>query len=333
MDVTWPIHSWVAEHQEQIGFALQVFPIDTANDPVGNMLAAGRLAEELGFDAFIFCDHPGWGPECWVHMAALAVVTQRIRLGTGVVCALYRHPVMTARLAADLDNLSGGRVFLGLGCGWDANEFANFGLPLPPVSERQGALEEAIEIIRGVWGDEPFTFSGRYFQTTNAQVAPPPRQRHLPLLIAGGGERTTLRQVARYADACQLGTFGMVSGSRATVDVRRKLAVLDEHCAALGRPADTVLRTHYTGWLILAEDEARLREKVARAFPRGIEHRYSGPWQGFAVAATVEQAVTLYRNLAAAGIQYFAIGTLDAADEETIRLLAERVIPAVRSRS
>ena len=106
MASTWSLSPWVEAQRERVGFALQVFPIDTAEDPVGRMLSAGRLAERLGFDAFFFADHPAWGPECWVHMANLAATTERIRLGTGVVCALYRHPVMTARLAADLDNLS-----------------------------------------------------------------------------------------------------------------------------------------------------------------------------------------------------------------------------------
>ena len=177
---TRPLSPWVAEHRDRVGFGLHVFPIDTKVDPVRGMLDPGRLAEELGFDAFIFSDHPAWGPECWVHMAALAATSERIRLGTGVLCALYRHPVMTARLAADLDNLSDGRLILGLGCGWDAGEFANLGLPFPPVPDRQAALEEAITIIRGVWGDEPFSFDGRYYQTTGARVMPPPRQRPGP---------------------------------------------------------------------------------------------------------------------------------------------------------
>jgi alkanesulfonate monooxygenase SsuD/methylene tetrahydromethanopterin reductase-like flavin-dependent oxidoreductase (luciferase family) len=292
------------------------------------LLSAGRLAEHLGFDAFFFADHPAWGLDPWLHMAAVAATTERIRLGTGVACALYRPPVLTARLAADIDNLSGGRLILGLGCGWDANEFANLGLPFPPAPERQAALEEAIAIIRGAWGAEPFTFTGRHFQTSNARVSPPPLQHPgPPLLLAGGGERVTLRQVAQYADACQLGSFGMVSGTGAVEEIARKLDVLREHCAALGRPYDTVLRTHFTGWLLLAKDEDRLQAKVRHAFPEGIAARFSGPWAGFAVAATVEQAIAMYRELAAAGIQYFVVETLDASDEETIRLLAERVMP------
>jgi alkanesulfonate monooxygenase SsuD/methylene tetrahydromethanopterin reductase-like flavin-dependent oxidoreductase (luciferase family) len=211
------------------------------------------------------------------------------------------------------------------------NEFANLGLPFPQISARQAALEEAIVIMRGAWGVEPFSFQGEYFQTTGAHIAPPPRQRPgPPLVIAGGGERVTLRQVARFGDACQLGSFGMVSGSTASDDVRRKLEVLRQHYVELGRPYESVLRTHFTGWLLLAEDEARLAEKVRRAFPEGIDQRYTGAWAGYAMPATVEQAVALYRELVAAGIQYFVVATLDAADEETIHLLAERVMQAVQ---
>jgi alkanesulfonate monooxygenase SsuD/methylene tetrahydromethanopterin reductase-like flavin-dependent oxidoreductase (luciferase family) len=332
MAEAWPLSPWVAEHSDRVGFSLHVFPLDTKDDPVRRMLAAGRMAEELGFDAFIFSDHPAWGPECWVHMAALAATTERIRLGTGVVCALYRHPVMTARLAADLDNLSDGRLILGLGCGWDANEFANFGLSFPPIPQRQAAMEEAIAIMRGVWGGEPFSFAGQYFQTTDTRVAPLPRQRPgPPILIAGGGEKVTLRQVAQYADACQLGTFGMVGGEGTTADIRRKLAVLRQHCDELGRPFDTVLRTHFTGWLILAEDEAGLATKLRRMVPQGLDQRFSGRWSGFALAMTVQQAIAYYRELGKAGIQYFDIELLDAADVETIQLFAEQVIPEVRS--
>ncbi len=331
MAAAWSPNPWVATHRDRVGFGLQVFPVDTPTEPVAHMLAAGRLADELGFDAFWFGDHPAWGPDCWVHMAAVAVQTERIHLGVNVACALYRHPVLTARLAADLDNLSGGRLVLGLGIGWDVSEFANLGLPFPPVAERQAALEEAVAIIRGVWGDAPFSFEGQHFRTANAQVRPAPRQRPgPPLLIAGGGERVTLRQVAQYADACQLGSFGLVSGSGTADDVRRKLAVLNRHCAALGRPPDTVLRTHFTGWLILAEDERRLQDKVRHYMPDGIDHRFSGPWHGFVVVATPEQAVATFRDLVDAGIQYFVVEVLDAADTETMRLLGEVVVPTVQ---
>lgn len=333
MTTVWPLSPWVEEHRDQISFGLQVFPIDTPSHPARHLLAAGQLADALGFDAFFVGDHPAWGLEGWLHLAAVAVTTTRIRLGSVVNCIYYRHPVLTARLAADLDNLSGGRLILGLGIGWDANEFANLGLPFPPVPERQAALEEAMTIIRGVWGDEPFTFQGRTFQTNKAHVTPPPVQRPSPpLMIAGGGEQVTLRQVARYADACNLVMFGtgLLSAAGTADELRRKLAVLQHHCEALRRPYETILRTHLTGWLILAEDAARVQAKLAHYFPEGLEKRYSGPWRSFVVAGTPEEAITYYRRLVEAGLQYFVVETLDAADEETIRLLAEKVIPEVK---
>lgn len=332
MEELWSLSPWVAAHQGRTGFGLQVFPNDTKTDPAQHLLAAGRLADELGFDAFFCGDHPAWGLDGWLHLAALAVTTSRIRLGSLVNCVYYRHPIMLARLAADLDNLSNGRLILGLGIGWDANEFTNLGLPFPPVPERQAALEEAITMVWGAWGEKLFTFHGRTFQTTGAHVNPPPRQQPAPpVLIAGGGETVTLRQVAQYADACNLVGYGagMASGASSLNDIERKLAVLRRHCQALGRPFDTVLRTYSTGWLILGRDSARVQARLDHYFPQGLEARYSGPWHNFVVAGTPDDAVAYYRALVKAGIQYFIVGTLDAADEETIRLLAEQVIPHV----
>ncbi len=334
MATQWPLSPWVAEHRDRVSFALQVFPNDTKTDPARHLLAAGRLAEQLGFDAFFVSDHPAWALECWVHLAALAVTTERIRLGINVSCINYRHPVMTARLAADLDNLSNGRLILGLGIGWDANEFANLGIPFPAARERQAALEEAIMMMRGAWGAEPFTFHGRYYHTTGAHVTPPPIQHPSPpFMIAGGGERVTLRQVAQYADAGNLVMYGgnMTSAADTTDGIRHKLAVLRRHCEALGRPFDTVLRTHQTGWLILAEEEAGVQAKLKYYFPEGLEKRYSGPWRSFVVVGTPEDAVTYYQALVKAGIQYFIVEVLDAADEETMRLLAEEVVPQITS--
>jgi alkanesulfonate monooxygenase SsuD/methylene tetrahydromethanopterin reductase-like flavin-dependent oxidoreductase (luciferase family) len=240
---------------------------------------------------------------------------------------------MTARLAADLDNQSGGRLILGLGIGWDANEFANLGLTMPAVGERQAALEEAITIIRGVWGDAPFTYHGRHYRTTNARVAPAPLQRPAPpLMIGGGREWVTLRQVAEHAEACNLLSYGtgLISAAPTAEVVGRKLAALRGHCAALGRPYETVLRTLSSGWLILAEDAAAVQAKLGRYFPTGLKARYAGPWRDFVVAGTPTEAVAFFQRQADAGIQYFIVETLDAADTETIRLWAERVVPLVR---
>ena len=130
---TRDVHPWVRDRHGRVGFGLEVFPIETPEEPARALLAAGELAEQLGFDSFWFGDHPAWGLDCWLHVAALAMRTDRIGLGVNVACALYRNPVLMARLAADLDNLSNGRLILGLGIGWDENEFNNLGIPFPSV--------------------------------------------------------------------------------------------------------------------------------------------------------------------------------------------------------
>jgi alkanesulfonate monooxygenase SsuD/methylene tetrahydromethanopterin reductase-like flavin-dependent oxidoreductase (luciferase family) len=275
MAATWSRSPWVEQHQDGVGFAIQAFPNDTPTDKARHLLAAGRLAEALGFDGFFLGDHPGWMLDPWPHLGALAVTTERIRLGINVACALYRHPVLTARLAADVDNLSGGRVVLGLGCGWDGDEFAKLGQPFPPVAERQDALDEAVAIIRGVWGDAPFSFEGHHFRCGGAQVRPAPLQRPGPPLMIAGAGRRTLRQVAESAEACNL-------------------------------------------------------FQLDRYFPEGLERRYSGPWHDFVMAATPERAVAHFGALVEAGVQYVIVETLDAADQETMRLLAERVVPRLR---
>jgi alkanesulfonate monooxygenase SsuD/methylene tetrahydromethanopterin reductase-like flavin-dependent oxidoreductase (luciferase family) len=149
-------------------------------------------------------------------------------------------------------------------------------------------------------------------------------------MIAGAGERFTLRQVASSADACnimQIDPFG--GGLLSPEAVANKLAVLRSHCEDLGRPFESVLRTYTTGWTILASDEAALQAKLAHYFPEGIEQRYQGAWRDYVLHATPDRAIAHFRALIEAGIQYFIVETMDAMDHDTIRLLATDVIPAI----
>jgi alkanesulfonate monooxygenase SsuD/methylene tetrahydromethanopterin reductase-like flavin-dependent oxidoreductase (luciferase family) len=319
-------HSWVRQFRQRVGWGLQAIPTPHDSDPTSRVMAAGRLADTLGFDAFFIGDHPAYAPEVWVHLGALAVQTSRIRLGSVVLCAGYRPPVLTARLAADLDNLSGGRVILGLGHGWNATEFRQLGLPFPAVPERQAALAESIEIIRGVWGPEPFTYYGHYHSTDKERVVPAPLQQPSPpLILAGSGERTALRLVARYADACNFGAGHATGLVRTPDEVRRKNAVLDRYCHEVGRDPRNVLRTHFTSWLMLAPTEAAARAKLDHYYPEGINEEQ----QFSRVVGTPTQVAAYYQSLVEAGMEYFVVQTLDAADTETIELLAREVIPLV----
>lgn len=317
-------HSWVARADEGVRFGVQVFAPRGHADPLNALLAAARRIEQLGFDAFFIGDHPSRVPDPWVLLGAAAVVTERVRLGSVVNCIYYRSPTYLARLAADLDNLSGGRLMLGLGIGWDEAEFRAFNQPFLRVPQRQAALDEALTIVNGLWGPEPFSFHGKHFAVEQMRVSPPPLQRpRPPLMIAGGGERRTLRQVALHADVSNFGAWELLGGAETPEQIRHKLAVLRGHCEALGRPFEEILRSYFTGSLILAPDQAALAAKLARFFPEGVPD-WVGP-----VYATPEQAIQHYQERVEAGIQYFVVQLLDCTDEETLELLAREVMPQI----
>ena len=324
-------HPWVVDRRQRVTFALQAVAGAGGTDPGKQLVAAGRQADALGFDAFFLGDHPAWAPECWLHLAALAVTTERVGLGQMVAAAPYRPPLLTARLASDLDHLSDGRAVLGLGIGWNAadygmgtNEFDRMGLPYPSTRERQIALEEAIAIIRGAWGAEPFSFDGTFYQATGAHVTPPLQADGPPLILAGGGERT-LGQVARLADIANFGP-GPAGNVDSPAIAREKFAILRRQCEAAGRPYADILRSYFTHWLILAEDDAALERKIAHYFPDGLD----AFWGKYLIAHAPEAAIAYFQTFADAGLQYFVVQVLDPHDDETLRLLAERVAPAIQ---
>jgi alkanesulfonate monooxygenase SsuD/methylene tetrahydromethanopterin reductase-like flavin-dependent oxidoreductase (luciferase family) len=213
---------------------------------------------------------------------------------------------------------------LGLGIGDNEPEFARLGIPLPPASERQQVLDETIQIVRGLWGSESFTFEGRHFRVEEAYVRPGPVQEpYVPLLIAGGGERGTLPRVAQYADASNFGAHRNIGGAFTMDDVTRKLDVLRARLAEQGRSAESVLRSHTTMPLFLAETESALQEKLA-AVPALTRERFAPS----TLAGTPDDAVAYFQALIAAGMRYF-ITFIYPKDIETVRLLAERVIPEI----
>jgi len=287
------------------------------------------MVEGLGFDSYWAIDHPSApvsGADCWTTLAVLAASTRTIRLGPLVSCVYYRDPVLLARMAADVDRLSEGRLVLGLGIGDNEPEFARLGLPLPPASERQQVLDETVRIIRGVWAVEPFTFEGRHFRVAEAYVRPGPvQQPYVPLLIAGGGERGTLPRVARHADASNFGSHRNIGSAFTLDDVARKLDVLRTRCAEQGRSPDSVLRTHTTMPLFLAETPEALQAKLA-SVPALTRERFAPS----TVAGTPQEVVPYFRSLVEAGMQYF-ICFVYPKDAETVRLLAEQVVPEIET--
>ena len=316
-----PPHPWVTMGRDTIRFGVgRIGPID--DWPA--YLQVVRLAEELGFDSFWSYDHPTRGAECWTSLAALAAATSKIRLGTLPSCIYYRNPTLVARLAAEIDQISRGRFILGLGVGDDPQEFAALGLPFPSAHDRLQAMEEAIQIINGVWGKQPFTFQGAHFQVSGVRIAPGPMQQpHVPLLIAGGGERVTLRQVAQYGDVCNLAAHALGGGAFTPDDVRRKHEILRRHCEAAGRPYDAILRTYLDIPVVIGKSRAAVQAKLDTIPPPVRTH-----FQTSTLAGTPDEAIAHFRALIAAGVQYFVVAVW-GNDTETLRLLGKRVLPRV----
>jgi alkanesulfonate monooxygenase SsuD/methylene tetrahydromethanopterin reductase-like flavin-dependent oxidoreductase (luciferase family) len=311
-------HPWVASGQQVVQFGV-------VGGPRGDwpmLRDFVQMAEELGFDSFWRPDHPLLLPDCWISLAAVAASTRRLRLGSLVSYVGYRNPVLLARMAADVDRISQGRVVVGLGAGDSAAEVGAMGLTYPPLRERHAALAEALQIIPRLLRGETVTFQGAHYKVEGATLRPPSAQQpYVPVLLGGGGEQTTLRLAAQYADATSLGAGAWGGGVVTDVDLRHKYTVLREHCAAVGRPYTAVLRTFHFVPVLLADSPAALAAKRERV-PQELLAS-AGP---AALIGTPEQAVARLRPLVAAGCQYFTLAVLDL---DTLRLLAQQVIPAV----
>ena len=311
-------HPWVSAGRQAVRFGI-------VGGPSGDWPALRdfvQMAEELGFDSYWRPDHPLLLPDCWTSLAAVAAVTRRLRLGSLVSCVFYRNPVLLARMVADVDRISQGRAVLGLGAGDVEAEFRAMGFAYPPLRARQTALAEALEVISRLLCGEAVTYQGAHCRVEGVTLQPRPvQQPHVPLLVGGGGERTTLRLVAQYADASSLLANPWGGGAATAQDVRHKYAVLREHCVALGRPPTSVLHTYHFFPVVLADSPATVATKRERV-PREILDMAGGA----ALIGTPEQAVERLRPLGAAGCQYF---TLAVSDPDTLRLLAERVVPLV----
>jgi F420-dependent oxidoreductase-like protein len=212
-----------------------------------------RHAESTGWDGIWFADHfmpnaadtsPPVG-EAWTTVAGLAAIVPRVRIGTLVTGNTYRDPAVLAKMAAGVDIISGGRLILGLGAGWQENEHAAYGIPFYTVGGRLRRLEEACQVVTSLFKNDRTIFAGRYYQLQDAPLAPKPIQQPLPLLIGGGGEKVTMRIAAQYAN--EWNVWG-------TPDVlKRKMAILDQHCADLGRDPKSIRRSAQA-LLVLSDD-------------------------------------------------------------------------------
>lgn len=218
--------------------------IDTGR-PWAEIRHLGEFADAQQWHAVYVSDHfmpfappgvPVDGPvlESWTLLSALAALTIRVRLGPLVLGGTYRHPAVVANMAASLDRVTGGRVVLGLGAGWQHNEHIAYGIDLPPPGQRLDRFDEACNVITSLLRQRRTTFDGKYYRLRDASSEPRPVSPRLPVLIGGGGPHRTARIAAKYADIWHTWTTPM--------EFRRKCEILDEHCVAVGRDPASVGR-------------------------------------------------------------------------------------------
>jgi F420-dependent oxidoreductase-like protein len=231
--------------------------------PWSEILDVAAHAERTGWDSVWIADHfmpnaedtNGEMHECWAALGGLAAAVPRVRLGSLVAGNTYRHPAVLAKQAVTTDHISGGRLVLGVGAGWQENEHIAYGIGYSTVRGRLDRLEEACAVITSLLRRESSTFNGMYYQLLDAPLSPKPVTGHLPLLVGGGGEQRTMRIAARYAD--EWNTWGDPAHLAA------KGVVLDRHCEALKRDPAEIGRSA-NALLYLSEDESWLAGRRGR---------------------------------------------------------------------
>lgn len=292
-----------------------------------DQLAVARAAEECGYGAFFRSDHylfmgddDGFpGPtDAWVTLAGLARETSTIRLGTLVTAATFRLPGPLAIAAAQVDEMSGGRLEFGLGTGWFADEHSAYGIPFPPLGERFDRFAEQLEIITGLWSTPPgktYTFRGEHYTVTDSPALPKPRQDPVPVIVGGGGAKRTPALAARYAAEFNL---PFASSDR----TREQFGRVRSACEEAGRdPATMTLSVAQV--MCVGADEAEVSRRAAAIGREPAELRENG------VAGTPAEAVETLRRFGEAGAERVYLQVLDMSDLDHLRLIAEEVMPDV----
>jgi F420-dependent oxidoreductase-like protein len=267
----------------QLGVHFTNFSLPGAPGTIPGALAdTARTAEQIGCASFTLMDH--WfqmeqlgGPaapmlEGYTSLGYLAGQTERINLSLLVTGVTYRHPGLLAKIVTTLDVLSGGRAMLGIGAAWYEREHQGLGVRFPPVAERFERLEETLQICRQMWSDDEGPFEGTHYQLAETACVPRPIRGRVPIVIGGGGERKTLRLVAKYADASNLFALGHD-------EVKRKLDVLRAHCGREGRDFDEIKKTVLggdpvgdpDGFLRSMEGYAKLGVELVDVMPTGSD--------------------------------------------------------------
>jgi F420-dependent oxidoreductase-like protein len=295
-------------------------------------LRLARAAEDAGYDAFFRSDHlyyaagdaPRPALEAWTTLAALARETTRIRLGTLVTPMTFRHPSVLAREVATVDELSGGRVEIGVGTGWYEVEHTTLGIDFPSQRERTEHLEEAVEVMRLLWSGEVVSYSGRHYRLDRARALPRPIQDPLPLVLGGHGGPRSVALAARHAD--EYNTTSIDPPGAAQTYARARQA-----CAQVDRDPAT-LRLSWMGTVLVAPDQDALRRRAAQVAawtgaPGDDPDHLLAQLAERGIVGFYEQAAARLRDYVDAGAQCIYARIWDLDDLDQISEIRERLLP------
>ncbi|MCM1968418.1 LLM class F420-dependent oxidoreductase [Streptomyces sp. NPDC002812] len=300
---------------------LRIFTEPQQGASYDTLLSVAKATEDLGFDAFFRSDHylrmgaadglPG-PTDAWITLAGLARETKRIRLGTLMTAGTFRLPGVLAIQVAQVDQMSGGRIELGLGAGWFEEEHKAYGIPFP--AERLARLEEQLEIVTGLWATEPgatFDYAGVHYQVENSPALPKPAQDKIPVLIGGHGAKRTPRLAARYADEFNMPFASIADSERQFGRVR---TALEE---AGRKPGDLV----YSNALVVCvgKDDAEVARRAAAIGRDVAELKANG------LAGSPAEVVDRIAAYEAVGSSRLYLQVLDLADLDHLELISSRV--------
>jgi len=306
----------------EFGLRIPSFPVDGSSGEAFTDQIVKFISEvEDDFDSAWVCDHfhpwatfvPETTPtiEGFTSVSYFSGVFKKLRFGNIVLCNSYRNPALLAKMGATLQLLTGGRFILGIGAGWKEDEYLAYGYDFPPAKVRIGQLEEGVQIIKKMWTETRATFEGKYYKVRNAICSPKPKPVP-PVMIGGGGEKLTLKVVAKHADWWNL--------PNASVETfKHKLDVLESHCEKAGRNVEEVKKT-LGNMVAIAKTPGEARRIAAKS-----PFAKSGSIENFIIGDSnaVAKKLSEYVEL---GVEHFILRFLDFPETDGVKLFAEKVI-------
>ena len=293
-----------------------------------------QWTEEMGFESLWRSDHffsffnetrTIDSLDTMIAHTYTAAASSRIRFGPLVLSMTFRHPAILARMAAAVDQLSGGRFILGVGAGWNVTEHEAYGIELPPLKQRMDNLEESIQVIKALFENESASYQGKIYSLRDAPMSPKPVQKPMSLLIGGGGEKRTLRMVAKYATEWNVGIGDGVGA------YKDKLKILEQHCEAVGRDPATIDRSVMTGY-ITAANQAEVDAKVKaanEAAPPAMRSADPSRPPRMSLWGTPDRIVEQIEEMEDAGIGRIMLQYRRPPAREDLAFVAKEILPKV----